>query len=157
MWVLKWQVNSPSNFASFFIVMAHNSSVNFKLILFYFGLNDPIKVTILRLSSALVKICHISHVIFHTSQEQTKVQDLETFECLGQISPNSYNRSVFLQILHQSSGSWDITPLYFLAKILYTLRSLSKYKFGEILREQSKVWNFALWWAPFVQIMYSFS
>ena len=157
MWVLKWQVNSPSNLASFFIVMAHNSSVNFKLILFYFGLNDPIKVPILRLSSALVKICHISHVIFHTSQEQTKVQDLETFECLGQISPNSYNRSVFLQILHQSSGSWDITPLYFLAKILYTLRSLSKYKFGEILREQSKVWNFALWWAPFVQIMYSFS
>ena len=32
-----------------------------------------------------------------------------------------------------------VTPLYFLAKILYTLRSPSKYKFGEILREQSKV------------------
>ena len=32
--VLKWQVNSSSNFASFFIVMTHNSSVNFKLILF---------------------------------------------------------------------------------------------------------------------------
>ena len=79
-----------------------------------------------------------------------KVQVLETSECSGQISPNSCHfwndRSVFLQILHQSSGSWDITPLYFLAKILYTLRSLSKYKFGEILREQSKVWNFALWW-----------
>ena len=90
-----------------------------------------------------------------------KVQVLETFECSGQISPNSChfwnNRSVFLQILHQSSGSWDITPLYFLAKILYTLRSLSKYKFGEILREQSKVWNFAFRWGPFVQITYSFS
>ena len=88
-----------------------------------------------------------------------KVQICETFECSDQNSPNSChfwnNRSVFLQILHQSSGSWDITPLYFLAKILYTLRSLSKYKFGEILREQSKVWSFALWWAPFVHIMYS--
>ena len=51
----------------------------------------------------------------------------------------------FFQILHQSSGSWDITSLYFLAKILYTLRSLSKYKFGEILREPSKFWNCALW------------
>ena len=80
-----------------------------------------------------------------------KVQVFETCECSGQISPNSCHfwnkRSVFLQILHQSSGSWDITPLYFLAKILYTLRSLSKYKFGEILREQSKVWNSALCWA----------
>ena len=37
------------------------------------------------------------------------------------ISPNSCHfwnkRSVFLQILHQSSRSWDITPLYVLAKI----------------------------------------
>ena len=42
----------------------------------------------------------------------------------------------------------------FLAEILYTFnkRSLSKYKFGEISPEQSKVWNFALWWAPFVKI-----
>ena len=87
-----------------------------------------------------------------------KVQVLETCKCSGQ---NSYRfwtkRSVFLQILYQSSCSWDITPLHFLAKILYTLRSLWKYKFGGILREQSKVWNFALWWATFVQIMYSFS
>ena len=68
---------------------------------------------------------------------------METCECSGQISPNSCHfwnkRSVFLQILHQSSGSWDITPVYFLAKILYSLRSLSKYKFGEISCEQSKV------------------
>ena len=31
---LIWQVNSSSNFASFFIVMTHNSSVDFKLIIF---------------------------------------------------------------------------------------------------------------------------
>ena len=29
----------------------------------------------------------------------------------------------FFQILHQSSGSWDIIPLYFIAKMLCTLRS----------------------------------
>ena len=47
-----------------------------------------------------------------------KVEVLETCECSGQISPNSCNfwnkRSVFFQILHHSSGSWDITYLYFL-------------------------------------------
>ena len=32
--VLKWKVNSSSNFALFFIVMTHNSSVNFKVIPF---------------------------------------------------------------------------------------------------------------------------
>ena len=32
--ILKQQVNSSSNFASFFILMTHNSSVNFKLINF---------------------------------------------------------------------------------------------------------------------------
>ena len=41
----------------------------------------------------------------------------ENFECSGQNSPNSChfwnNKSVFLQILHHSSVSWDITPLYF--------------------------------------------
>ena len=47
--------------------------------------------------------------------------------------------SIFFQILHQSSGSSDITSLYFLAKLLYTLRNLPKNKFGEILREQTKV------------------
>ena len=42
----------------------------------------------------------------------------------------------------------------FLAETLYTFSksSLSKYKFGEIPPEQSKVWNFALWWVPFVKI-----
>ena len=33
----------------------------------YFGLKDPINMPILRLSIALVKICHIPHVIFQTT------------------------------------------------------------------------------------------
>ena len=57
--------------------------------LFYFGQKDPIKVPILTLSSALVKICQISQVFF------------------------SNHKSVSLQHLHNSSVSWKITPLYF--------------------------------------------
>ena len=48
--------------------MTHNSFVSFKLI-FYFGLKDPIRLPILRLSSALVKICHIPHFIFQTTSQ----------------------------------------------------------------------------------------
>ena len=48
--IIKCQVNSFSSCASFFIVMTHISSLNFKL-------------QILGLSIALVKICQISHVI----------------------------------------------------------------------------------------------
>ena len=54
--ILNWQINSSSIFGSFFIVMTHNFPVNFKLIHFQL---IPIKVPILRLSSALVKICQI--------------------------------------------------------------------------------------------------
>ena len=37
---------------------------------FYFGLDfDEIKIPVLRLSSPLVKICHIPHVIFETSSQ----------------------------------------------------------------------------------------
>ena len=44
-------------------------------------------------------------------------RNFENFEYWGQISPNSCyfwnNKSVFFQILHYSSVSWDINPLYF--------------------------------------------
>ena len=36
---------------------------------FYFGLKDSIKIPILRLSSALVKVCQIRHVIFQTTSQ----------------------------------------------------------------------------------------
>ena len=68
MWILKWQVNSSSNFALFFIAMTHNSSVNFKVIPFLLWTKVPIwadiKVPILTLSSGLVKICQISQFFF---------------------------------------------------------------------------------------------
>ena len=82
-----WQVNSSSNFASFFIVVTYNFSVDLSSHFSYFGLKDPINMPILRLSIALVKICHIPHVIF---------QSFSFF---------------FFQISHHSSVSWKITPL----------------------------------------------
>ena len=62
------------------------------------------------------------------------------------------NKSVFFQILHHSLVSWD-SSILFLVETLYTFgkRGLSKKKFSEISRDQPKVWNFALWWVPFVQ------
>ena len=87
--VLKWQVNSSSNFALFFIVMTHNFSANFKVIPFLLW----------------TKRSHQS-------------PNFDTFKCSGENLPNfsclfSNHWSVFLQNLHNSSVSWKITPLYF--------------------------------------------
>ena len=62
--ILNWQVNSSSRFASVFIAMTYNFRLNFiKLIHFKLREEDAIKVPSLRLSSALIKICQIPHVI----------------------------------------------------------------------------------------------
>ena len=87
--VLKWKFNSSSNFALFFIVMTHNSYVNFKVIPF---------------------------LLWTKGSHQSS--NFDTFKCSGENLRNSSchfpsNNSVFLQILHQSSMSWKITPLYF--------------------------------------------
>ena len=85
--ILKWQVNSSSNFASFFIVMTHNFSVNFELTLFLLWIKG-------------------SH----------QYASFDTFNCSGENLPYSSchfpnHMSVFLQIFHHSL--WKITPLYF--------------------------------------------
>ena len=115
----------------------------------YFGQKNPIKVPILTLSSALVKICHLPHVIFQTTSQfffkfcitvSWKITPLycfssnniyfaqkehikmifETFKCSGQNLSNSpcqfwKDKSIPLQILHDSSVSWKITPLHFVS------------------------------------------
>ena len=53
--VLKWQVNSSSNFTLFFIVKSPLQI--FWSYHFYFGQKDPIKVPLLTLSRTLVKNC----------------------------------------------------------------------------------------------------
>ena len=87
--ILKRQVSSFSIFVSFFIVMTHNSSVNFKVIPF---------------------------LLWTKGSHQSP--NFDTFKCSGENLPNSSchfpsNKSVFLQILHHSLMSWKITPLYF--------------------------------------------
>ena len=87
--VLKWQVNSSSSFALFFIVITHNSSANFKVVPFLF----------------LTKGSYQS-------------PNFDTTKCSGENLPNfsnlfSNHKSDFLESLHISSLSWKITPLYF--------------------------------------------
>ena len=70
--ILNRQVNSFSNIVSFFIVITHNTLVNFKLIHFLLWIKRP------------------------------------------------NHRSLFLQILHHSLASWNITLLYFFSSnIIY--------------------------------------
>ena len=86
--ILKRQVSSSSIFVSFFIVMTHNSSVDFKLILFLW-----------------IKGSHQN-------------PNFETFNCSAEnFLYSSYHfpnhKSVFLQFLHHPWVSWNIAPLYF--------------------------------------------
>ena len=60
---------------------------------FYFGLKDPIKIPILRLSIALVKICHILLVIFQTTS-QFFFKFCITHQC------HKDNSSVLFQVKH---------------------------------------------------------
>ena len=63
---------------------------------FNFGLKDSIEIPILRLSSALVKICHICHVIFQTTS-QLKVMLKCWKEC-----------SLYTNAAHWISAFWTI-------------------------------------------------
>ena len=87
--ILKRQVNSSSDFSSFFSVITHNSSVHF----------------------------YLMHFLLWTkgSYESTK---FDTFKGFGENLSNSSchfpnRKSVFLQILHHSSVLCKITSLYF--------------------------------------------
>ena len=146
--ILNWQVKFSSIFASFFIFMTHNSSVNFKLIHFllwtkgshqspnfdtfkcsgenlpnsscHFPNRKSVFLQILNDSSVPWKITRLyffrSNVKYFARKVPVKVETLETFECSDKSSPNSchfWNKLVFIQILHHSSVSWDIAPLYF--------------------------------------------
>ena len=114
--ILKRQVNYSLKFASFFIATIRNSSRNFKLIDFLLWIKGYRQNT-----------------------------DFEIFECSGKSWPNSSShfpnhKLVFLQSLHHSSVSWNITPLDFLANILHTLvrRSALKCKILRLLSDRVK-------------------
>ena len=106
--IWKSQFNSSSNFASFFITMTYNPSMDFKLILFLLwikGSNQNPNFEILKCSgeNLLYSSCHF---------------------------PN--HKSVFLQILHHPSLSWKITPLYYLDQKLSTIGANESASFGDL-------------------------
>ena len=95
----------PSN-KSVFLQILHHSSMSWKITpLYFFSSNN----------------------IYFAQKEPIKMKIFETFKCLGQISSNSScqlsnDKSVPLQILQNSSLSWEITPLWIL--------NLNFFKFG---------------------------
>ena len=118
--ILNIQVNFFSNFVSFFIVTTHNTLVNLKLIYFPFWIKRPNKSPHLRLLCSSENLPNSScHFLSH--------------------------KSLFLQILHHSLASWNISPLYFLAQILYTLVKSSplKCKFLRLSSAQVKICQIA--------------
>ena len=97
--ILNWEVNSSSIFAWFFILMTHNSPVNFKLKYFQLWIKE-----------------------YHQGPY------IETYKCSGENLPSSLcyfpsQKFVFLQILPHSLVSWKITPPHFFrSKITYFSR-----------------------------------
>ena len=95
--ILKRQVSSSSTFVSFFIFMAHNSSVNFKVI----------------------------HFLLWT-KESHQSSNFDIFECSGENLPFlschfPNDKSVFLQVLHRYWMLWKTNPLYIFSSKKYTL------------------------------------
>ena len=65
-----------------------------------------------------------SNIRYFPRKEPIKVQIFETFECSGQNLSNSSckfwnNKSIPLQILHHSSASWNITPLWIFTSYIF--------------------------------------
>ena len=130
-WILKWQVNSSSDFSSFFSVITLNSFVNFKLV-------------------------HL--LIWAKGSYQSP--NFDTFECSGESLPNSKcpnRKSVFLQIFHHSSLSWKITPLYFFrSNVIYfaAQKGTIKKQFFETWVLGKKLTKFLNSKLVFLQILY---
>ena len=79
---------------------------------FNFGVKDLIKIPILRLSSALVKICHIPHVIFQTTSQLKVMLDKPVNNVLGEgmwvldkCSPLNFNFLDFVLLAWSYSNS----------------------------------------------------
>ena len=79
-----------------------------------------------------------SNNIYFAQKEPIKMKIFDTFECSGQILPNSLcqfwnDESIPLQILYLSSVSWKITPLYFFSSnnIYYAQKEPIKMKILE--------------------------
>ena len=116
--ILKRQVNSSSNLASFFIVTTHNTPINFNF---------------------------IRSLLWRKWSHQCS--NFETFKYSGENVPYSSchfpnHKSVFLQILHHCSVPWKIT-LYSLGHTLHTFhkKNESKWEFLRIFSAQVKLYQ----------------
>ena len=90
--------------------------------------NKSIPLQILDPSSVSWKITSLyffsSNNIYFAQKEHIKMKIFETFKCSGQNSSNSScqfwnDKSILLQILHPSSLSWHITPLWILSSYFF--------------------------------------
>ena len=111
------QVNSPPTFGSFFIVMTHSSSVNFKLLHFLLWMK-----------------VFLQH------------SNLETFKWSGKNLPNSScpfpnYKSFFHEIFYHSLVSCKITPLYFFSSnsIYFAQEKSIKVEFLRLLSAWVKI------------------
>ena len=104
------------------------SGQNFSNFLCQFWNDKLIPLQILHPSSVSWKITPLyffsSNNIYFAQKEHIKMKIFETFKCLGQNSSNSscqlWNyKSVPLQILRNSSLSWQLTPLWNLRSYLF--------------------------------------
>ena len=186
---LKRQVSSSSYFSSFFSIITYNSSVSLYLIHFRLWTkgsqgNSNFDTFKCSYENLLNSSCHFPNhelvilQILHDSSLSWNILGClsQTLHILHKREQSKCNffyilvlRSKFITVLsflkQKISFSSNFPPpfgimrhissMLFLAETLYTLNksSLSKYKFGEISPELSKNWNFALWWALFVEIV----
>ena len=115
-----------------------------------FWKHKPVFRHILHQYSVSSNITHLhffsSNILYFHQKQLIKGQIFEIFECSGENLRNSLchfpnHKSVFLQILHDSSVSWKITPLYFFrSKVIYFVRKgLMKVQILEILSAQIKI------------------
>ena len=112
--ILNWEVNPHWIFASFFILMTHNSLINFKLK--YFQL---------------------------WTKESNQSPHFQTYKCSGENLPNSLcyfsnQKLVFIQILHHYLISWKVTPLDFCRSNI-TRKDQSKCNFLGLLSARIKI------------------
>ena len=112
----KWSHQSPSfdTCKCFGESLIHFSSL--------FSNHTSVFLQILHISSVSRKITPLyfcsSNNIYFAKKEPNKVKVFETFKYSGHYLSNSLcqfwnDKSIPLQILHPSSVSWNITPLYF--------------------------------------------
>ena len=117
--ILKRQVSSSSVFVSFFIVMTHNSSVNFEVIHFLLwakGSHESSNFDTFECSGENLPNSSIYTLLKRSPLKwkslRLRVLRSKFVKFLMPILKRKVGKSIPFQILYPSSVSWEITPLY---------------------------------------------